>query len=1016
MEKKPATDVQIRDLSKFTGIPENTIHKMNMDYDKISKTINSVIHHTEGRKQTMNRLHKLEDEINGNKKINSHGEKTKSMEIDRDTEKKILEEEKLLKTPYPRSNEKNLGNKDENIKNQFFMLVGPWNNWEASLGYDSHLWGIKENDKSTIGVYEKLKQGDIVFFYQNKDEPKKFTKTGIFGVGRVVRKFRGDKQYWPDEIKNNKIIYPLRFEFEIIHKVNYDNALISWIYGLPNIKGLNSIVNPEKLFQLLEEVKMVWELDFENDSTNILQQNLHSMENEAESLAKIPEFVYLGLIQKGKTINEINPNLITKGDEKQKRFSELPIWHSKKEIDKFVQKKLKLTDEQIAGIVYDDGKNKFYYSIVQVISKLRKEETLIDWVDVNDSRPGIWRITNVEEVKTRNDTDHHNFFIFTGPWKNWEQGIRQNPIIFGLTEEDKQLESYKKIKSGDIVFFYQTTEHPIYFSTRGIFGIGRVVGKKTSTAKIFPDEIQDDKIIYTDHIEIEKIKIAQSNDDVIPWIEGLTWTHAINQINEKDLVLAVCSEISSKWEIQESDLENNLERKSILERDTKTLELPSEDKLKEIKKEIKSTLLVNDAVIEKIIASLYSGKHVLLTGPVGTGKTDLAQKLPQIVWNYFPEIHTATSDWTTQDVIGGLYPKIEDDGSMKFQIQKGCVSSTVAKNWSDETGQNGVRITCTKKDSEGENHEYEGMWLVIDEFNRASIDRAFGQLFTSLEYRNELKVPTAKPSIENKGQEFDRFLIPSDYRIIGTLNTYDKHFLFQLSDALKRRFDFIEVTIPERKDYEKEFDIIKIKAADNELLKQELEILLKENMMTKTHFIEILAFIRKIKQLGTAISISILRDLLIFHKMGNTWDESLDSGLVKKIIPQLEGIPSTALIILYKFINGDLGKYFIEFPIDEHPEKVSDFKKELEKYKMYYEEKMNKDFSDDWLKLFENMELNKLKNEGSLNESEKVQRSTIQQELYPWNKIKPELKNFKKAIANMIKEDGFTDIANLESE
>jgi MoxR-like ATPase len=799
----------------------------------------------------------------------------------------------------------------------------------------------------------------------------------------------------------------------------------------PNLTKQQIIDNLNKKIKPLEaEIKEREQGDISNtdDALHIEEPNIiksRSMDKKRIEtiIKKIPEYVYLGLIQKGKTVYEINPNASNNGSNEQTKFSHLSIWHSKKEIDKFVQLKLKLTDLEISKITYEDGRNRFYNSIVQVISKLRHDETIIDWVDVDESRPGIWRIVNVEEVETKDNTeleipenninilDNHNFFILTGPWKNWEQGIRQNPMIFGISDTDQQMKVYEKIKPGDMVFFYQTTEFPIFFSTRGIFGVGRVIGKKTSNAMIFPEEVKEEKIIYRNHIQIEKIKIAQNDNEIIPWIEELTWTQTINPIDKRELVLALHSTISGTWKLKEFDLEENSEKKSILERDSKYLELPSKEKLMEIKEKIQSTLLVNGDVIEKIIASLYAGKHVLLTGPVGTGKTDLAQTLPEIVWNYFPEIHTATSDWTTQDVIGGLYPKIEKNGEMKFQIQKGCVSSTLAKNWSDETGQTGNRITCTREDSEGNEHEYDGVWLVIDEFNRASIDRAFGQLFTALEYRNELKVPTAKPSIDNDGQEFDRFLIPSDYRIIGTLNTYDKHFLFHLSDALKRRFDFIEVGIPERKDYEKEFEIIKHKSADNDLLKEELELLLKENIITRIYFIEIIAFIRKIKQLGTAISISILRDLLIFHKMGKTWDESLDSGLVKKIIPQLEGVPSTALIILYKFINGDLGNYFVEFPIDDHPEKISDFKNELEKYEEYFRQRFEKEFSNNWLEMFENMSLSKLKNDESLSE----QKDAIEKELNPWGEKIPELKNFKKAIFSMIKEDGFTIPGNLNS-
>ena len=38
--------------------------------------------------------------------------------------------------------------------------------------------------------------------------------------------------------------------------------------------------------------------------------------------------------------------------------------------------------------------------------------------------------------------------------------------------------------------------------------------------------------------------------------------------------------------------------------------------------------------------------------------------------------------------------------------------------------------------------------------------------------------------------------LPRDFRIIGTLNSFDRHFLNQISEAMKRRFDFIDVLPP----------------------------------------------------------------------------------------------------------------------------------------------------------------------------------------------------------------------------
>ncbi len=196
-------------------------------------------------------------------------------------------------------------------------------------------------------------------------------------------------------------------------------------------------------------------------------------------------------------------------------------------------------------------------------------------------------------------------------------------------------------------------------------------------------------------------------------------------------------------------------------------------------------LLFEDETILKaqIFSALIAGKNIMLVGPPGTGKTEIALSLCKtaIAEEYIHGfvLTTATSDWTTFDTIGGYVPSRSGD-FLEFMP--------------------GQFLRCFK---EGDNPA--NKWLIIDEINRSDIDKAFGQLFTVLSGQNvELPFQQASENVTIiPAQNFvkteihsSEYVIPKSWRLLATLNTYDKASLYQMSYAFMRRFAFIYVNVP----------------------------------------------------------------------------------------------------------------------------------------------------------------------------------------------------------------------------
>lgn len=215
-------------------------------------------------------------------------------------------------------------------------------------------------------------------------------------------------------------------------------------------------------------------------------------------------------------------------------------------------------------------------------------------------------------------------------------------------------------------------------------------------------------------------------------------------------------------------------------------------------------IVVDDRILRMLILAIRSSQAVMLVGPPGTGKTTLLNNVIDQIreapasFGFSgvnpPILATPEESWTTMDLLGGQ--TLDEDGELRFRP--------------------GLVLEAIREDR----------WLILDEANRADLDRIFGGLLTWLSVNVEVDLGPVSTHVDAdrvtlgwaSGGESQienqealsapdptgdpvRYLAGDQWRLLGTYNAADAQRVFRWGQALGRRFSRVPVPAPEPDDF-----------------------------------------------------------------------------------------------------------------------------------------------------------------------------------------------------------------------
>ncbi len=273
-----------------------------------------------------------------------------------------------------------------------------------------------------------------------------------------------------------------------------------------------------------------------------------------------------------------------------------------------------------------------------------------------------------------------------------------------------------------------------------------------------------------DDLYVGEITSGARYDAAGEWIRDVNWLNADEPAQRSDVSSALYSRLRTLLTVTDvADLAGELVRlvsgDALPEEAGESAATPvGPPTLRPVTDELAADLFVERAWLREIVDVLERKRQLIFYGPPGTGKTFIAKQLAEHLTSDARAVQLVQfhPSYSYEDFIEGYRPVVEK-GVMSYELRPGPLKE----------------MADLARDNPGEVHV-----LIIDEINRGNMAKIFGELYFLLEYRDE------EISLQY-GSAADRFSIPENLYLIGTMNTADRSIAL-VDAAIRRRFGFSE--------------------------------------------------------------------------------------------------------------------------------------------------------------------------------------------------------------------------------